>query len=186
MATAPRTKPVEDTITKVHDEVAVGEDLDFQRRWWRFERIVWAIFGIIIALDIAGVFGGGPLSHATVKSSDGLLNVKYERVERYSTPTIMTIDIAAAAIHNQQFQLWVSESAVKPLGNQRVIPQPQTSELIDHGILYTFPAGEGKPTTVQFALEPSGPGRFPLSIKLYDAGAPVQSSNVAMKILVMP
>jgi hypothetical protein len=33
-------KPVEHTIEKVNDEIAVGSDLEFQRRWWRFERVI--------------------------------------------------------------------------------------------------------------------------------------------------
>jgi len=29
---------IDDSVAKVDDEVAGGEDLDFQRRWWKFER----------------------------------------------------------------------------------------------------------------------------------------------------
>ena len=32
MATKPLSKPVEDSVAKVDGEIAVGEDLDFQRK----------------------------------------------------------------------------------------------------------------------------------------------------------
>lgn len=38
------TKPVEDTVPKVNNEVAVGEDLNFQRAWWKVERGIWIFF----------------------------------------------------------------------------------------------------------------------------------------------
>ena len=60
MATKTLTKPVQDSVAKVNDEVAVGEDLEFQRKWWRFENAAWVFFTLIIILDLCGLFGRGP------------------------------------------------------------------------------------------------------------------------------
>jgi len=54
-ASAP-TEPVQDSVSKVNDELAVGSDLEFQRRWWKFERGVWIFFILLIVLDVLGVF----------------------------------------------------------------------------------------------------------------------------------
>jgi hypothetical protein len=64
MATNQISRPVEDSIAKVNDEVAVGEDLDFQRKWWRFENAAWVVFTLIIILDLSGLFGRGPIASA--------------------------------------------------------------------------------------------------------------------------
>ena len=56
MATKTFSKPVGDSIAKVNNEVAVGENLDFQRKWWRFENFIWIFFTVIIVLDLAGLF----------------------------------------------------------------------------------------------------------------------------------
>jgi hypothetical protein len=48
----------------VNDEITVGEDLQFQRKWWVFERVIWILFSLILVLDIAGVFGRGPVAKA--------------------------------------------------------------------------------------------------------------------------
>ena len=61
--------PVVDSVPKVADEVAVGEDLNFQHKWWKFERIIWSFF-ILVLLVTCLVFlvaGGWP------RQSDPLL-----------------------------------------------------------------------------------------------------------------
>ncbi len=161
----PFSKPVEDTISKVDNAVAVGEDLDFQRRWWRFERIMWSIFAVIIVLDVLGAFGRGVLAHAERHTPDGTLNVKYERIERASTPSIMSIRFGPEAIQDGKIQLFLTESVVKDLGAQRIIPQPLSSTIGNGGITYTFPA-TSTPAAVDIAFEPSFPGvhRFLLQV----------------------
>lgn len=84
------TSPVEDSVPRVGD-VAVGEDLDFQRRWWRFERVVWTVFVIVLVCDLLGLFGRGWLAKAKRATPDHTLTLDYERVERASTPSVMTL-----------------------------------------------------------------------------------------------
>lgn len=57
MSTPARTRSIEDSLPRDRNELSVGENLDFQRRWWRFEHVVWVVYTLIVALDIAGVFG---------------------------------------------------------------------------------------------------------------------------------
>lgn len=71
------TQSVGDSVPKVDDEIAVGEDLDFQRKWWRFERRVWIAFTALIILALAGVFGRGPFAKASIHSGDGSMSLSY-------------------------------------------------------------------------------------------------------------
>ncbi len=96
------TEPVVDSVPKVNDELAVGEDLEFQRKWWRFENAVWIFFALLILLDLLGVFGRGPLANARAETSDGSMQIQYERVERFSTPSLLTIRFGASAIRDQK------------------------------------------------------------------------------------
>ena len=176
---ATETKPIEDSVAKVDGEVAVGEDLAFQRKWWKFERAVWIFFTLILILDLAGAFGRGPLSHTQRAASDGSLNLRYERIERAGTPSILTVDLGPAALRDGKATLFVSESVVKELGAQRVIPSPETTVLGNGGLTYTFPAS-GTSGSVQFALQPSGPGLRHILIRA--AGA----EPVRADILVFP
>jgi hypothetical protein len=159
------TKPVEDSVAKVNDELAVGSDLDFQHRWWRFERAVWVLFTLLVIADLLGCFGRGFLAKSRMRAADGSLDVQYERVERFSTPSILRAKFGPDAIHEGKVQLWVSSSLVKNLGNQRVIPQPAESVLDNNGILYTF-ATKPRSDTVAFALEPTSPGLYDLEVRV--------------------
>jgi hypothetical protein len=179
MVTKPISKPVEDSVAKVNDEVAVGEDLDFQRKWWRFENAAWVVFTLIIVLDLAGLFGRGPIAKAERRSADGAMDIKYERIERTDSPSILTIQFAQSAIQNGKIQLYISNSLVKQLGTQRVIPAPQTSVIGDRGLTYTFPASRA-PASVDLALQPAGPGIYDFTVGVV-GGQPVHA-----KVVVVP
>ncbi len=166
-------KPVEDSVPKINDEVAVGEDLEFQRVWWKFERAVWIVFALLIVLDLAGLFGRGPIADAAL--ANPAMTIHYERIERSGTPSMLHIDFAPSAIHQGKLQLFVSESVVNKLGAQRIIPSPESSAVGNGGITYTFPATMA-PAAVAFALQPDRPGvaHFDLQVP----GAPPAQSTV--------
>jgi hypothetical protein len=174
-----KTQPVSDSVPKINDEIAVGEDLRFQRRWWAFEQWIWMLFALLVLLDVLGAFGRGPLAKKHVEAADGSMQVDYERVERFSTPSILTVSFGKQAIRDGKAQLWVSESLVKKLGNQRVVPQPAASTVGNGGILYTFLATD-VPATAQFALTPSSPGSANLQLQVPG------SSIVHLKVFIVP
>jgi hypothetical protein len=178
MSSMTQSIPIEDSVPKVNSELAVGEDVAFQRRWWRFEKFIWIIFLLIIAGDISGLFGRGPLAQAHIQTTDGALDMKYERIEREGTPSMLRIVFGAAAIHNGAIKLWVSDSALKQLGNQRIAPQPAASIVGNGGVEYTFPATEA-PASVTFALQPSAPGIYKLKVAL-DGSPDIQTLIVVM------
>jgi hypothetical protein len=173
------TKPVEDSVARVDGEIAVGEDLTFQRKWWRFENLAWSIFALIIALDLAGLFGRGPIAKAERQSADGTIDVKYERIERTDSPSILAINFGPSAIQNGKINLYVSESLVKELGTQRVIPAPESTVVGNAGLTYTFAASR-VPATVDLALEPAAPGAYEFTIGVVGA-RPIQA-----KVFVVP
>jgi hypothetical protein len=161
----PLTQPVKDTVPKINNEVAVGEDLTFQYRWWRFERVIWLLFTILVLLDLAGVFGRDPAAKGHFRTHDGSMDIEYERIERFSTPSILTVKFGQNTIHDEQLHLWVSESLVEDLGAQRIVPQPLTSAIGQSGILYTFPATV-TPASIALALSPASPGMSELELQV--------------------
>jgi hypothetical protein len=159
------TNPVEDSVPKIDNEVAVGENLEFQRKWWWFEGIVWRVFLVILVCDLLGLFGRGWLASAKRSTPDNMLTVNYERIERASTPSVMTLTFSPAAIHDGRIRVFLSESIVKPLGAQRISPQPLISALSEGGVTYTFPANSA-PATAEITLQPSFPGPHKIRIQV--------------------
>jgi len=170
-------KPVEDSVPKINEEVAVGEDLVFQRKWWKFETFMWWVIALLLLLNFAGVFGRGPAAHA--KMSNEAMLVKYERVERTGTPSILEIQFTPNSLGKGPVKLYVSQSVVDQLGAQRVIPSPADTAVGRGGLTYTFSA-EQAPGSVLFALQPSKPGIFHFSVEV--PGSP----SLSARVVVMP
>jgi hypothetical protein len=179
MSSQPETEHIQDSVAQVDNEIAVGEDLEFQRKWWRFENVVWVVLILVLLLDLLGAFGRGYLANATLSAKDGSVAVRYERIERFKTPSILTVNLGPTTVREGKVRLWLSESLVTDLGNQRVIPQPLSSVVGDGGTLYTFEATD-RPTTVQFALEPSTLGSCNLALGVRG------HELLHMKVFVMP
>jgi hypothetical protein len=183
-----QTAPVADSVAKIGNELAVGEDLEFQRKWWRFEKAIWVLFILILVLDLAGVFGRGPVAKAHVITPGGAMIVDYERIERFSTPSILTIHFGPSAVHDGKIQLWVSDTITKSLGNQRIVPQPVTSTIGNGGILYTFDTTP-LPDSIAFALQPSKPGIARFQLRMPKPGATLDDppqDQLQARVLVMP
>ena len=174
---APRA--VGDTVPKVDNAVAVGEDLTFQRRWWKFENFIWSLFALVLLADVAGLLGNGPLAHTQRKTQDGSLVLQYDRIERATTPNTMTIKPGAQAVQNGRIVLFVSDSVVKELGAQRIAPQPAVSAIGNGGITYLFPAVGGS-STIQFGLQPAKVGFHTITV-----GVP-GGEQLQARVLVLP
>lgn len=180
MADERLVSPVDDNdVPKVDDAIAVGEDLGFQERWWKFERVIWMFFLLVLIADALGVFGEGWLAKAEAHANGSGLDVWYERVERASSPSTMRVKFRPDAIVNGQAQLYVSGSVVKELGAQRIAPQPERSAVGEGGITYTFPAGEGA-AEVEIQMQPPGPG-----VRQFTVQVPGKQP-VTERVVVMP
>ena len=179
MAGDVQTKPVEDLGHRVDDAISVGEDLQFQEKWWKFENLVWSFFALLLVLDLLGVFGRGWLAKAEMTAADNSIHVKYERIERTMTPSVLRVEFGPTAAQDGKFKLYVSKSLIQVLGNARVAPQPETSEIGTDGYTYTFPAGS-LPASVNFSLEPTGPGVYHFTI-----GVPGRAM-IERRVVVVP
>lgn len=168
-------KSVEDSVPRINKEVAVGEDLAFQRRWWRFETTMWWVIAALLLLNLGGVFGRGPISHARL--SNEAMVLKYDRVERTCTPSMFVVQLQPKVLSKGQFKLHVSQSLVEELGAQRVIPSPVDTAVGSGGLTYTFSSETG-PGSIEFALQPARPGIFRLSLQV--AGYPALSTRVVV------
>jgi hypothetical protein len=181
------TKKIEDSIAKIDEELAVGEDLSFQRKWWSFEKWIWRLFALIVLADLLGAFGRGPLANASKSTSDRALVVHYERIERFSTPSILKINVGPSAVDHGEIRLWVSTSVISRLGNQRIIPEPSSSQIVKGGVVYTFASGSD-PSLIAFALQPADIGFSHLTIRLLSgkAGNGIQQDFLTLDVFVMP
>lgn len=151
------------SVGRVNDEIAVGTDIAFERKWWRLEKVVWTVMALLLVAGLSGAMGRGPLAKVNTQTPDNSLQMQYERFERYKTPSTLGLTLTGSAIQNHRALVWVSESLLKSLGTQRISPEPAVSEPGDNRTLYAFPAEDGE-AKLQFTLEPGQPGIFDIAV----------------------
>lgn len=103
----------------------VEEDMRMQQRVWRFERVGWYALVLIVILATAGLFGNGPLSNALATSSDGRLQVEYQRLSR--SGSVDKLRITVRGISGQPVMVMLGGSLVQEASIETLQPEPQAS-----------------------------------------------------------
>jgi hypothetical protein len=125
------------TLPRVGD-LELDQDLKFQRRSWRVQRIGWIIMAIILAAAFLGLFGTGPLSDTTVSDPSGNLRLEYERFIRFNSPTVLRIAVRPEAAPDGNLQLWFSRDYLEGVRIEQITPRPLQEELSNGRLVYTF------------------------------------------------
>jgi hypothetical protein len=118
-------------------ELEIDQDLQFQRRMWRTERVGWGAMAILLICAVMGLFGNGPLSRMTAQTGE-LLTVEYQRFGRYQAPMEMRLYLAGfTKDHSLFFQL--DHTFLSHVQITRITPQPALEEPTPDGIGFIYP-----------------------------------------------
>lgn len=132
----------------------VAEDMDLQRKTWKFERCGWVALTGVIALAVLGCFANGPVSSTSAADASGRLRVVYERLQRAGVPTRLELRIASGA--QDPVAVHLSEAFVRSFHIEAVHPEPASQHARKNGVEMVFhPARDGTPT-VRLAVRPRG------------------------------
>lgn len=63
--------------------LTLDEDMAFQHKTWRVQRIAWVVMAGLVAAGLLGLFSRGPLSSDEARNAKGDLTVKFDFFERY-------------------------------------------------------------------------------------------------------
>lgn len=120
----------------------VQEFLHIQQRHWRLERIGWVLFLLIVLLAVLGVFSQGVLSLTTARSADGALAVEYQRFERNSAASEITVRLQGEP--GEVIQLDITGNLLDRFAIESIQPEPLGSESLRDGLRLSFRTdGEG-------------------------------------------
>jgi hypothetical protein len=132
----------------------VEEDMAFQRRNWRAERIGWAVMAAILIAAALGLFAAGPLSSATAQDAQGVMVVEYERFMRQTAPVTMKIRVAASAATAEGITLDIDEVFADTFKITEIRPQPAQSFATADGMRFRFTTASSAPATIYVHLSP--------------------------------
>jgi hypothetical protein len=137
----------------------IEENMDAQRRLWAVQRVGRAIAVLLMALGLAGVFGGGPLSHAT--SSSGGSSVEYERIGYRDTPQTYRVVVSPDLAQSAAVRVWLGSDTLRSMKLDGVVPEPRGSTAAHDRVVFEFDVGgDGGPAEILFEVQPTGPGVF--------------------------
>jgi hypothetical protein len=121
----------------------VREDMAFQLRVWRFERLGWYLLVLLMLLGLAGLFSRGLLSSREVRSEDGRVSVEYEMFHRNGSTNSMKISVSGAP--ESTIELELAGEMLQGFSIETLQPEPTRTRSSDQGIrlwVQTDPQGQ--------------------------------------------
>jgi hypothetical protein len=133
----------------------LDQDLPFERKTWLIQRIGWIVMLVAVVAGLLGLFGRGWLSQATAGGPGNPLRIEYERFTRHSSPTQLTLRLAAGAAPDGKARIRFSKPFLDGIKVEDVHPHPDSVEAAEAHVVYVFRvAHPDKPSTITFQIEP--------------------------------
>lgn len=136
----------------------VGEDMVFQHKVWRFERVGWYVLVLLVILTLLGLFSRGPLSSRELHSSDGSLSVEYEAFHRNGSSNAMVIRLKGQP--NAVLEIALEGDWLEGFEVQALQPPPLRSAAAGQGMRLWVQADERGQASLHLSLLGEGFGTY--------------------------
>ena len=146
------------------------QDLLFQRRTWKVQRIGWGVIALILFAAGLGLFGHGAFSETTAHDGPVPLSLDYERFGRYQSEMTLRLHVHEGADSQGIVRIWFSDDYLRNMHIVHIMPAPDTTELSPTGMTYVFRQPKpGAPAHIIVDLQAQTMGRISGRIGLDDA-----------------
>lgn len=156
-----RTTPVDEFVPRTYP---IRDEIAFQRKSWRLERLGWFGLVLLMLLTLLGVFSKGPLSTRHISSADGTLHVEYQRFLRHGAHSRLIVTARSAPSGSAVLQF--SAQLLEAFTLEGIHPEPQSSASRQGGLLLESRADAQGGVTLYLALRPEALGPVEHSISL--------------------
>ena len=119
-------------------DLEINQDMAFQRRCWKVQRVGWTIMALLILGGLLGLFGRGPFSHTLVSDPSIPVSLEYERFGRYQSRLMLSLHLKPGASVDGKVRLWLSQDFLHQVQIQGITPKPDGAELSPSGTTYIF------------------------------------------------
>jgi hypothetical protein len=131
----------------------IDQDLDFQQKEWRLQRIGWVVMALLIVAALLGLTGSGLLARATVGDAGSPLQLEYSRFARLDAPTSLDLEIAGEAVTADQVELWVERAYLHEIQIEQIVPEPAEVRSAGERLIYVVDVDEpGQAVTITLNL----------------------------------
>ena len=159
------------TPAKTSPSLELEQDIDAQRREWRFERAGWLLIVVLVVAALTGAFGDGPLARHVARSPVNGATVEYDRVVRSGTASTLTLMLGASDATDTIADFAFDRRYLASMGVDRITPAPIESRASNEWVVYRIRrATAGQPAQVDIVVSPQGIGRRRLVIETFGFG----------------
>jgi hypothetical protein len=145
------------------------EDVSFEQREWKLQRIAWSLMAVLIGLGLIGLFGEGALSSRTVSTPDGALKLHYGRFERWQAPSTLQIKLQSRG--QTRARLWIAQDFLDTVKIESIVPLPQNTDAEHGGTTYTFEVPGPEPLDIVFYMQTQKMGNHPIQLRANEGPA---------------
>lgn len=119
----------------------IEQNIRFQEREWRLQRIGWIVFATFIIAAVLGLFGGGGMfAQKRIDTGNGVA-VEFSRFERSGAITKLRIDAQPNGPHQSEFAIWIDREYFQNFDIESITPTPVRTEFTDETLHFVFSAG---------------------------------------------
>lgn len=137
---------------KPHSELQIGEGS--HDTFVRVQRIAWVALALAVLAVLLGVFGGqGPVSDARQRTADGVLEIRYDRLTRWSAPATLEITVSGEHVDANELRLGLNREYLKAALIERITPAPVRTQAGTGEIYFVFAAAPGARALIVFHLK---------------------------------
>ena len=147
------------------------EDMGFQQRSWRAERIGWIAMTLVLVAALAGVFFHGPVSHTVARSVDNNLTVEYERFAHKTALTHFLIRVSPPVREQEQVLVRLSPAFANTHDIDSVAPHPVRSSGGSYGLELVFARSAAGDLAIHMAARPKRFGFLSVHVEAEGRGA---------------
>lgn len=140
---------------KKTNTIEIKEDLDFQQRSWKVQRVAWILMALISLAALLGLFGRGPASSAHAGSDESGLRIDYERFVRQESPGSITAHVGAPVLRpDSTVELWLDRQWLAEMELRYITPEPESTRIEADRVIYNFRVNPASaPVRVTWYLE---------------------------------
>lgn len=119
-------------------DLELEQDLGFERRSWRTQRVLrWLLLGFV-ACALAGVFGSGPFDRARAADASGQLRAEYPRFARRLSDWELALHVGPEVARGGEFHVWLDRSFMEHFQLERALPEPERMSADGERLVVTF------------------------------------------------
>jgi hypothetical protein len=136
----------------------IREDMSYQLKVWRFERVGWYVLVFVVVLGLVGLFSRGLISSRDVRSDDGKIRLEYEMFHRNGSTNSMKVSVDATP--DTAVELELAGQLLEGFSIETLQPEPIRSRSSSQGIKLWLQTDLNGRATLYITLRGDGVGLF--------------------------